>query len=251
MKIVDVKPDNAGEHSFFCIKNTKEPGSLAKQNWFEDQYNKGLRFKLLYADDGKKIGFIEYVPAEHAWRPVNADGYLFIHCIMVYPNKYRSSGAASTLIYACVEDAKNKGLNGVCTFTSMGTWMATNKLFEKADFKMVDKKGRFELMCLKLIHAAQDPIFINWEDQLPNYEGWHLLYTDQCPWHNKGVKALIESAREKGIDLSVRKIETSTEAKNSPTGFGVFAFVKDGKVLEDHYISKRRFETIIEKESIT
>ena len=174
-----------------------------------------------------------------------------IHCIMIYPNKYRSSGAASTLIHACVEDAKSKGLNGICTFTSKGPWIATKKLFEKAGFKIVDKKGRFELMSLKLIQEAQDAVFINWEDQLPNFEGWHLLYADQCPWHNKGVKALIKSAREKGIDLSVKKIESSHDAKNSPTGFGVFALVKDGKVLEDHYISKRRFETIIEKESIT
>jgi hypothetical protein len=33
-----------------------------------------------------------------------------------------------------------------------------------------------------------------------------------------------------------------------PSGFGVFALVKDGKLLEDHYLSKRRFETIIKKE---
>lgn len=28
-------------------------------------------------------GFIEYLPGEHAWRAVHADGYLFIHCLWV------------------------------------------------------------------------------------------------------------------------------------------------------------------------
>ena len=68
------------------------------------------------------------------------------------------------------------------------------------------------------------------------------------PWHKKGVYALVESASEKGINLKVKKIETSAEAKKMPAGFGVFALVKDGILLEDHYISKRRFETIIESQ---
>lgn len=246
MKIVNLTPENAFEHSFFCIKNTKEQGFKAKLDWFEKRVNEGLKVKVIYADDGKQIGFIEYVPAEFAWRPIKANGFLFIHCIMVYPNKYRESGAATSLIDDCIAEAKEKGLNGVCTFTSQGPWIATKKLFQKSGFKKIAKKGRFELMVLKFKADATDPAFIDWETELQKYKGWNLLYADQCPWHTKGVDALVKSASEKGLYLKLKKISTSAEAKKMPAGFGVFALVKDGKLLEDHYISKRRFETIIE-----
>jgi L-amino acid N-acyltransferase YncA len=250
MKIVNVTSENASDHSFFCIKNTKEPGFEAKLDWFEKRVTEGLKLKVIYADDGKQIGFIEYVPAKFAWRPVAADGWLFIHCIMVYPNKYRNSGAALQLILESVVDAKDNKMHGVCTMVSQGPWMATKKLFVKHGFTKTDKKGRFELYAVKLNDKAADPKFIDWEKNLKQYNGWHLLYADQCPWHKKGVDALVTFASEKGINLNVKKINSSAEAKKMPAGFGVFALVKDGKLLEDHYISKTRFKTIVEKEGI-
>jgi hypothetical protein len=30
-----------------------------------------------------EMGMIEYAPGHHAWRPVEAEGYLVIHCLMV------------------------------------------------------------------------------------------------------------------------------------------------------------------------
>jgi hypothetical protein len=249
MKIVEVTPNNAEEHSFFCIKNIKEPGFEFKRNWFAERAKEGLKLKLIYADDGKQIGFIEYVPAEYAWRPVDADGWLFIHCIMVYPNKYRSSGAAAAMIQEATNEAKKSRKAGVCTMTSNGPWIANKKVFEKAGFQKVDKRGRFELMAVKFDENSPDPKLIIWDSQLPKYKGWHLLYADQCPWHDKGVKALIQTAQGKGIDLKVKKIVKAEVAKQMPSGFGVFALIHDGKLLEDHYISKTRFETIIKKET--
>ena len=103
-------------------------------------------------------------------------------------------------------------------------------------------------MALKLTKDDDEPGLMDWESGLPEFKGWHLVYADQCPWHDKGVKAIIQYAAENGLDLKVRKIETSRDAQNMPSGFGVFALIKDGKLLEDHYISNRRFETIVEKE---
>ncbi|WP_282134916.1 hypothetical protein [Seonamhaeicola maritimus] len=51
-----------------------------------------------------------------------------------------------------------------------------------------------------------------------------------------------------GIDLKVSKINTVEEAKNAPSGFGVFNLLRDGRLLEDHYISGTRFRNILEKE---
>jgi hypothetical protein len=56
-------------------------------------------------------------------------------------------------------------------------------------------------------------------------------------------------AGEAGINLKIKKITSSQEAKNGPSGFGVFALLKDGKLLEDHYISETRFRSIVKKET--
>ncbi len=248
MKIINVTPENAEEHSFFCIKNTKEPGFHAKLDWLTLRQKEGLKLKVIYANDGKQVGFIEYIPAEYAWRPVEANGWFFIHCIMVYPNKYRHTGTASELINEAIRDAKKTDKIGVCTMTSQGPWMATKKIFTNMGFEKADSRGRFELMALRLKQSSLSPQIIDWESKLFKFEGWHLLYADQCPWHEKGVKALIKSASDKGVKLKVKKIKSSKEAKQMPSGFGVFALVHDGILLEDHYISKRRFDTIIEKE---
>lgn len=247
MKIIDITPANANRHSFFCIKNTKEPGFNSKLNWFEKRYREGLKLKIILDDEGKQAGFIEYIPAEHAWRPVDANGFMFIHCIMVYPNKYRHSGAAIQLVEACKKDALHQKKKGICVMTSEDPWMAGRNLFVKQGFIKVDKYDRFELFVTKFVEA-KDPKLLEWGSNLPDYKGWHLLYADQCPWHEKGVLAINDFAEESGIDLIITKIKNADEAKKIPSGFGVFALIKDGKLLADHYISRTRFKSIVEKE---
>ncbi len=44
MIIIDVTPENAIKESFFCIKNTKEPGFKAKQDWFNPFYALGFHY---------------------------------------------------------------------------------------------------------------------------------------------------------------------------------------------------------------
>lgn len=46
----------------------------------------------------------------------------------------------------------------------------------------------------------------------------------------------------------IRELKSAEEAKSAPSGFGVFSLVHNGELLEDHYISKTRFENIIRKE---
>ena len=90
MKIVEVTPKNALKETFFCIKNKKVDGFQDKLKWFEKRYQEGLRIKILKTEEDKMLGFIEYVPAKNAWRPIDADNYMFIHCLYIYSKKVRS-----------------------------------------------------------------------------------------------------------------------------------------------------------------
>ncbi len=246
--IVSVTTENAMKETLFCIKDKKSPGFKDKLAWLEKRYEEGLRIKILKDEKKKMIGFIEYVPAEFAWRPMEADGFMFIHCLYVGRKKDRNQGNGALLINEAISDAKKLGMHGVCVMTSAGGWMTQKTIFENNGFEQVDARGRFELMSLKWNDDAADPKLIDWTLQQEQYEGWHLLYADQCPWHDKCVSVLKRTASDYGIPLMVHKITSPEEARMSPSGFGVFSLLRDGKLLEDHYISNTRFVNILKKE---
>jgi GNAT superfamily N-acetyltransferase len=247
-KIIEVTPENVQEETLFCVKDIKSSGFACKQDWFEKQYNKGLRMKILKGIDGKMIGFIEYVPASNAWRPIEAKKFMFVHCITVYSKKDRNKGYGSFLIDEVEKDAKRKELAGVCVMTSKGAWIANKSIFEYNGFKAVDSRGRFELLSKKWDTTVPDPKLIDWTKQQSKYKGWNLIYADQCPWHEKSVVALLNTAMDYDVDLKITKLETAQEAKNAPSGYGVFSLLHDGKLLEDHYLSATRFRNILKKE---
>lgn len=248
MFIIDVTPENLFQETLFCSKDIKSEGFKAKSRWFEQRIKEGLRLKILKSDHNKPIAFIEYIPATYAWRPVLAPHYFFIHCMFVYSNKDKLQGNGSILLDVCKEDAKKNNINGICTMTSDGPWITNKSLFEKNGYKQVAKLGRFELMSFKLNPDANDPSLIDWTIQQSKYRGWNLVYSDQCPWNEKSASTLKETASRYGINLSLTKITTPTEAQQAPSGFAVFSLLKDGKLLEDHYLSETRFKSILEKE---
>lgn len=246
--LTNVTPDNVEKETFFCIKDIKRPGFHSKRRWFEKQFKEGLRLKILKNESDKMIGFIEYGPAENAWRPIDAKNFMFIHCLYIYSKKERQKGYGELLINTATEDAKSLGMDGLCTMTSTGGWLANKTVFEKSGFIQIEEKGRFELMSKSWTKESATPQLRDWTLQEKKYKGWQLLYADQCPWHEKSAFDLLNTAMDFGIDLKVSKIETVEEAKNAPSGFGVFNLLYNGKLLEDHYISATRFKNILKKE---
>ncbi|MBT8312469.1 MAG: GNAT family N-acetyltransferase [Flavobacteriaceae bacterium] len=246
--ICDITPENVERETVFCIKNVKSPGFQHKKKWFIKRYQKGLRIHILKGFDGKMAGFIEYLPGNVAWRPVNAESYMFIHCLFVYPKKYKNQGYGSALVREAEAVAGKAGYSGLCTLSSKGAWMSNSDLFMKLGFNSIAKRGRFELLCKKWNAETPDPEIRNWELQQSRYQGWHLVYADQCPWHDKAVEALWNTAQDYGIDLQLTRLESAAEAQQAPSGFGVFSLLRDGKLLEDHYLSATRFKNILKQE---
>lgn len=248
LKFIDVTPKNIKEETLFCIKDIKKPGFDSKRKWFEKRYKEGLHLKILKDSNETMIGFIEFMPASKAWRPVNAENFMFIHCIVVYSKKDRDKGYGSLLINEAEKEAKANKMSGLCVMTSKGSWIADKALFEKYGFEEVAKRGRFELLSKTWDKKSDNPKLFDWTKQQKKYKGWHLVYADQCPWHEKSAFDLLNTAMDYGVDLKITKINSAKEAKNAPSGYGVFNLLHDGKLLEDHYISATRFKNILKKE---
>lgn len=246
--ILEINSDNVHEHGVYCIKNKKAPGYKKKLVWFEDQLNSGLKLLVAVDQQEKQVGFVELIPSEKAWRPVLADNYYFVQCLAFLTKSAQKQGGATTLLEACEAEAKKAGKSGICAITSEGVWMAGKSIFEKNGFECVESKDRFDLMVKKLSTDATTPKFSDWEKELKQLYGWHLIYSDQCPFHEKSIKELHTAAELNGIDLQIRRIKTPQEAQFAPSGFGTFTVVRDGKLLADHYISQTRFKNILKKE---
>lgn len=111
-----------------------------------------------------------------------------------------------------------------------------------------EKIERFELMYKLLKDKNPVPVFIDWRKNISKYSGWNLIYSDQCPWHDKSVYELSKIADQERIKLKVTKIEKPNMAQNAPSGFGTFSLINNGKLLGDHYLSGTRFRNILKEE---
>ena len=58
--------------------------------------------------------FIEYIPAEYAWAPIWAEGYMYIDCLWV-SGQFKGHGYSNLLLDACIGDSKAKGKKGLVT----------------------------------------------------------------------------------------------------------------------------------------
>lgn len=246
LSFVPVTSENVAEVGLFCIRNPKYPGFKLKANWLAKRNAEGLKLMLLQVYN-ETVGFIEYVPGEFAWRPVSAKNFMFIHCLWVYPKKNLNKGYASHLIHHCIEESRKAGLDGVCVLTSEGSWITSKELFIKNGFSLIDSKGRFDLLALK-VKAAADPTFIDWEAKAQKFKGLNLIYANQCPLFIKSIDEMTATAKEFGLELKITELKTAKEAQNAPAGYGVYAMVYNGKVIADHYISNTRFRNILIKE---
>jgi L-amino acid N-acyltransferase YncA len=246
LTFIEVTPKNISEEGLFCVRNPKNPGFQLKSEWLEKRRSEGLILKLLKAGH-ETVGFIEYVPGEFAWRPVAAKGYIFIHCLWIYPKKNLKKGYASRLIQHCLEESRKAGWAGVAVITSEGSWMAGKELFLKNGFTEISSKGRFDLLAIKFKEMA-DPTFMDWESKAKKYQGLNLIYAHQCPLFIKSVEDITARAKGYELELKITELKTAKDAQNSPSGYGVYSLIYNGKLVADHYISNTRFRNILNKE---
>ncbi|MBN2091465.1 YoaP domain-containing protein [candidate division KSB1 bacterium] len=253
IQIIDLTPDNIADYGVCGYKDVKKHVELRKKiEWFQKYYPKGLRIKVLYSTQGGYQGMLEYISGEYAHRPVNADGYIFIHCIFVgFKNEFKGKGHASSLIDACIMDARDQKRLGVAVVTRKGPFMANNDIFIKKGFQIVDSaEPDFDLLVKKFDVKSPDPGFkLNMRDGIKKYDkGLTIIRSAQCPYSEKNVNAIIESAQIKfNLKANLIDLENVNAAQATPCAFGTFCIIYNGEIISHHPISNTRFENIMQK----
>ncbi len=111
MEYISVTKENLEtEHICCAISNNKDVQVSSKKAWLAERFDEGLVF-LKSIERGKC--FIEYIPAENAWVPISAGGYMYIDCLWV-SGSFKGHGYSTDLLNACIDDSKAKGKRGLC-----------------------------------------------------------------------------------------------------------------------------------------
>ncbi len=252
LKIVETDEKSILVHGICGYKSIKRAGFPEKVDWVKKRKEDGLRIKSLYSEQAGTQGMIEYLPGKNCWRPVEAGGYMFIHCLFTgFKKIYKNRGYGSLLLNECIKDAKSEGMAGVAVVTRKGAFMAGKELFLKNGFEIADKmEPDFELLVLKFDKEAVSPRFKKDQDERlrPYEKGLTIIRAYQCPYTVKNVNEISRISEEKyGIKTDVITLETAEEAQNNPCPFGTFCIIYNGKIIAEHPISGGRFTNIMEK----
>jgi L-amino acid N-acyltransferase YncA len=244
-EIVDTNAGNIGGCGLCGCKSGKHEGRRRKLEWLKNRYAEGLRYKVLRSRELGDIGMIEYAPGSHAWRPVEAEGYLVIHCLMVF--KHKGQGLGALLLDSCLRDAKNSKCRGVAVVTSSDSLMAESDLFIKAGFVSVESIPPYELLVKNFKKAVPDPRFIvDRERVLKRYKkGLTILAADQCPMVPKWAVEIAAASRALGLEPKVVRVRSAKASRELPTPYGMFSIVYDGKLIVERPVSAARFRNIM------
>ena len=251
IKIIDLTPDNIADYGVCGYKDVEKHVELRKKiEWYKQYHPKGLRIKAIISEKGGYQGMLEYISGKYSHRPVDADGYMFIHCIFVgFKKEFKGKGFASLLINECINDAKKNNMLGVAVVTRKGSFMANKDIFLKRGFQVVDSvKPDFDLLLKKFDVESKNPEFkSNMMDNLKKYsKGLNVLRSPQCPYTEKNVNGILETAKNKfNLNPTLVDLKDSKAVQDTPCAFGTFCIIYNGEIISHHPISNTRFENIM------
>ena len=159
MEYIRVTKENLEKEHICCaISNNKDIQVSSKKAWLADRFDEGLVF-LKSVERGKC--FIEYIPAECAWNPIEAPGYMYINCLWV-SGSFKGHGYSSDLLSECIEDSKEKGKKGLCILAAARKkpFLADSKFLKYKGFKACDEADNgIQLWYLPFEEKTEPPVF--------------------------------------------------------------------------------------------
>ncbi len=239
MGYIRITEENIDREHICCAMSNKQ--SDMKKLWLKERFAEGLVF---YRSEERGKCFIEYMPAEAAWQPLEADGYMHINCLWV-SGSLKGHGYSNDLLNECVRDAKEQGRKGLTILSSARKkgFLADPKYLKYKGFRLADESDPgIQLYYLPFDEGAEAPRFKECAKH-PHIDesGFVIYYTDQCPFTYYWVPRLAEVAAENGVPLKVIKIDTREAAQNAPSPVTNFTLFKDGVFVTHEIQSDKKF----------
>ena len=242
MEYIQVTKENLErEHICCAISKNTDVQVASKKAWLAERFDEGLVF-LKSVERGKC--FIEYLPAEMAWNPIEAPDYMYIDCLWV-SGALKGHGYSNDLLERCIDDSRAKGKLGLCILSSAKKkpFLADPKYLAHKGFAVCDEADNgIQLWYLPFSDAADKPRFRDCARH-PRVEktGYVLYYTNQCPFNAKYVPLVEQTAREQGVEFMAIHLQSREEAQAAPTPITTYALFCDGQYLSNEQMNEARF----------
>ena len=234
------------EHIWCAIGDKKhQVGVDRKKEWIKSKIKDGHVFRKLNAR-GKT--FIEYEPIETAWVPISGKNYEYIYCLWV-AGSFKGKEIGKDLLEYAINDAKEKGMSGVCTLTSKKKkpFIGEKKFFEHYGFEVVDTINDYELLALQFDDSETpkfcDTVRLNKIEE----QDFTIYYSNECPYVEHEIQELTEYSKKNNIKINFIKIDSLEKAKNVPCIFNNWANFYKGKFISNTILNANSFEKLINK----
>ena len=247
MEYIKLTLDNLEKEHICCaISNNKDIQVASKKAWLKERIKDGLVF-LKSTERGKC--FIEYIPAENAWCPIEANDYMHINCFWV-SGSFKGHGYANDLLNACIADAKEQGKCGLTVISSPKKmpFLSDPKYLAYKGFKVADKANpNFALMYLSFDENAPVPKFKEQAKQ-PHIDkqGFVVYYTHGCPFTAKYVPLVQQTAKDKDIPFESVLIDSKEKAQNAPMAWTNYAVFYNGQYISNEILNEKKFLELAE-----
>lgn len=218
-------------------------GVQEKKQWLKQRMEEGLVFRK--GDVRGKV-FIEYLPSEAAWIPVEINNWLVIDCLWA-SGKYKGCGYGKELLQACIQDAIDQHKDGVYTLSSLKKqpYLSDPKFFIHHGFQVCDERQGYTLLALPFTDGVALPTFMPHVLQDTQEQGFSLYYSCQCPFALTYGQALQTWMQEAHIPFTLHPVTTKEEARACPSPVTHYALYQDGHFLTHEILSQKKAERLI------
>ena len=250
MDLTTITPANIEqEHLCCCIASkTTEVGIAAKKDWLNNRMKEGLKFVKLNAR-GKV--FIEYLPAENGWMPINAKGYTLINCHWV-SGSYKKQGFGKLLLEKCEEDVRDTNGVVVVVGNKKKPFLSDKAFFLKHGYEICDTAAPyFELLVKRFSKEAPLPQFNTCakEGMPTDIKGIDIFYTAQCPFTVPYINMLKPVIARSNTPVRTHQITTKEEAQTHFCPITTYSIFVNGRYVSNVILTPAKLEELIRENS--
>lgn len=250
MDIITLTAGNLQIEHICCAISSKatEAGVKAKKEWLGCRIEEGLMFKKL---DARGKVFIEYLPAQNAWVPIEADGYIFINCFWV-SGSFKGKGYGKQLLAECEADAQKQGFKGIVLIVGnkKKPFLSDKAFMLRQGYEICDScPPYFELVVKRFNPNSPLPKFKQSASRGmgEGIKGIDIFYTAQCPFTIPYTKLLEPVILSSAYPVRLHYITTKEMAQEHVCPITTYSLFVNGQFYTNEIMTPDKLTKLIER----
>ncbi len=247
MKLLKLNAKNIGDEHICCAISDKKSldGYNKKKEWLKTEFNNGYTFQKM---DVRGKVFIEYVPIENSWLPLDGGNFMVINCFWV-AGQFKGQGNGKKLLQQCLKDAKD--MDGVIAISSdkKRPFMSDPKFLKYQGFEIIDEAPPFfKLWGLKTTPNASYPTIMESAKSgtCPDKKGITAYYSNTCPFTDYYTNQLLrEYAKSKNIPITIHHLKSKRDGRNMPIPWVINSVFYKGELVTLEMKAERHLDKVI------